>query len=70
MSTYAIVDRSVEIGEGEELLYLNHSCLGSKSFGSEDMAWTTNDYDKAKLMLESVENKHDDYIDFEVIELG
>jgi len=44
--------------EHDETFYLNHSCLSTKSFGSEDMAWTTEDYEKAELMLESVEHKH------------
>jgi len=39
--------------------YLNHSCLNTLSFGAEEMAWWTNDQEKADLMLEKVEAKHD-----------
>lgn len=40
-----------------EIFYLNHAYLGSLSFGSEDMAWTTDDKEKAELMLEKCEAK-------------
>jgi len=50
---YAIVEVD---GDGDKF-YLNHSCMSSLSFGSEDMAWTTNDKEKADLMLFKVEKK-------------
>jgi len=36
--------------EDGEIFFLNHSCMSSLSFGSEDMAWTTEDKEKAELM--------------------
>jgi len=50
---YAIIEHS-EDGP----FYLNHSCLSSLSFGSEDMAWTTSDHEKAELMLDKVERNN------------
>lgn len=65
MPTYAII----EISEGETF-YLNHSCMSSLSFGSEDMAWTTEDHEKAELMLDKVERvKGTAFSEFEVMEL-
>jgi len=49
--------------------YLNHSCLGSLSFGSEDMAWTTDDLEKAELMLFKIESCNNQDAEFSVIEL-
>ncbi len=43
--------------EGNEF-YLNHSCMGTLSFGSEDMAWTTLDMDYAELMADKCRNVH------------
>lgn len=34
--------------------YLNHAYLWSLSFGPEEMAWTTDDKEKAKLMHDKV----------------
>lgn len=49
----------IETVEGETVpFYLNHSCLGSLSFGSEDMAWCTLDKEKADLMLDKVRTMH------------
>jgi len=39
-------------------LYLNHSCLNTLSFGSEDMAWTTNYMHEAVSMLKRCKKKH------------
>jgi len=44
--------------EGEKTYYLNHSCLNTLSFGSRDMAWTTDDHEKAQLMLFKVHTVH------------
>lgn len=41
-----------------ETFYLNHSCLSSCSFGSEDMAWATDDREKADLMLDRVNTRN------------
>lgn len=37
--------------------YLNHAYMSSLSFGSPDMAWMTEDKEKANLMLFKVEAK-------------
>jgi len=37
--------------------YLNHSTLGTMSTGAEDMAWTTEDREKAELMQDKAEAK-------------
>jgi len=37
--------------------YLNHAYMSSLSFGSLDMAWMTDDKEKADLMLFKVEAK-------------
>ncbi len=42
--------------EDNEIFYLNHSCMSTHSFGSEEMAWTTKDREKAELMLFKVQN--------------
>ncbi len=64
MSTYAIVDTS----EGD-FSYLNHSCMSTLSFGSEDMAWTTEDHEKAQLMLDKVEHvKGTAFSEFDIME--
>jgi len=39
-------------------LYLNHSCMNTLSFGSEDMAWTTNYMHEAVSMLKRCKKKH------------
>ena len=61
MPQYAIIETC-----NKETFYLNHSCMSTLSFGSEDMAWTTEDHEKAELMLDKVESVHDG--DFQVIE--
>lgn len=49
----------IEHVEGETLpFYLNHRCLHSLSFGSEEMAWCTLDKEKAELMLDKVRTMH------------
>lgn len=53
--TFAIVQT-----DNNEQFYLNHSCMSSLSFGSEDMAWTTEDAEKADCMLERCQRRHDD----------
>lgn len=45
-----------------DTFYLNHSALSSLSFGSEDMAWGTDDCEKAELMLFKVETRYPDRI--------
>jgi hypothetical protein len=50
---YAIV----QIDENGDLFYLNHACMNTLSFGSEDMAWTTVDREKAQLMAEKCEQR-------------
>lgn len=40
----------------DEVFYLNHSALSTLSFGSLDMAWATDDRQKAELMLYKVEH--------------
>ena len=51
MPQYAIIETC-----NKETFYLNHSCMSTLSFGSEDMAWTTEDHEKAELMLHKVES--------------
>ncbi len=46
----------IKVVDGETF-YLNHAYLSSLSFGSEDMAWTTDDREKAELMLDKVRSK-------------
>lgn len=41
----------------EDCFYLNHSCMNTLSFGSLDMAWTTNDYLAATQMLGECQNR-------------
>jgi len=54
--------------DGEEY-YLNHAYLSTLSFGSPDMAWMTDDKEKADLMLFKVEAKHGNANSkFEVVE--
>ncbi len=49
--------------------FLNHSCLSTLSFGSPDMAWVTEDKEKAILMLFKVEATYRyNGTSFEVIE--
>lgn len=54
---YAIIETD-EYGafpdDVEEQLYLNHSCLNTMSFGSWDMAWTTDSLDEAQAMWRKV----------------
>ncbi len=65
MPTFTII----EIADNETF-YLNHSCMSSLSFGSEEMAWTTEDREKAELMLDKVEHvKGTAFSEFEVSEL-
>jgi len=40
--------------EDGTIFYLNHSCMSTLSFGSEDMAWTTEDKEKAELMADKI----------------
>ncbi len=46
----------IEISNADTF-YLNHSCMSSLSFGSEEMAWTTDDREKAELMLDKVKTR-------------
>ena len=64
MSTFTIIESC-----NKETFYLNHSCMSTLSFGSEDMAWTTEDREKADLMLYKVQQEKDDDSSFEVVEL-
>jgi len=48
--------------------YLNHAYLNSMDFGSEDMAWTTNDLEKARLMLFKIKTKKRQMAEFLSIE--
>lgn len=41
-----------------ETFYLNHAYISSCSFGSEDMAWVTDDREKAELMLDRVNTRN------------
>lgn len=60
MATYVI---TMEREDGE-IVYLNHSCMSTMSFGSEDMAWTTDDEEKADLMCYKAQMYHvDDYVE-------
>ena len=58
---YTIVETDVYgntyIADDGCIFYLNHSCLGSMSFGSEDMAWTTESELEAEGMLQRVIEK-------------
>ena len=47
----ADIYRDVYEDEDGTIFYLNHSCLSSMSFGSEDMAWTTESELEAEGML-------------------
>lgn len=62
---------AIEKNENGDISYLNHAYLNSKSFGSDDMAWLTEDFEKANLMLESVKNKYNNNsnIVFTIVEL-
>lgn len=68
---YAIIETD---HNGEPLIsdgctfYLNHSCLGSMSFGSEDMAWTCDHRLEAEGMLAQV-RRHKNSRLCEVIEI-
>jgi len=55
---YALID--------ENGFFLNHSTLSTMSSGSIDMAWTTEDKEKAELMQERGEHKNKF---FKVVEL-
>jgi len=56
--------------EDNDIFYLNHSCLSSMSFGSMDMAWTSDNKNHAELMCNKAEEKQGrPYREFEVIEL-
>lgn len=46
----------IQKDENGDLFYLNHSCMSTLSFGSEDMAWTTDDKEKAELMADKCIN--------------
>lgn len=74
MALYAIIQKDGFSEEDREIFYLNHAYLSSLSFGSEDMAWTTEDKEKAELMLERCEHSagrlFSAYTEFEVMELG
>lgn len=50
----------IRLDRDGDVFHLNHSCLSSLSFGSEDMAWTTDDLAEAEAMLKRVEEKHAD----------
>ena len=69
MTTYTIVETDVygDILEDDgHRFYLNHSCLCSMSFGSEDMAWTTESYLEAEGMssrLVGSKYRHHDIIE-------
>ena len=52
-----------------DIFYLNHSTLSSLSFGSQDMAWTTDDREKAELMLFKVCSKKNETDYAEITEL-
>lgn len=59
MATFTIIENWVSDVDGEEAtFYLNHAYLGSLSFGTEDMAWTTEDRSEAIEMLEKCSAKH------------
>jgi len=61
--TFAIVETS-----GTDTFFLNHSCMSTLSFGSEDMAWTTDDAEKADCMLTRCQRRHpEDTITLEVL---
>ena len=51
MKKYAIVEEGT-------VFYLNHSTLSTLSFGSFDMAWTTDNIYEAEHMLQKVIDKH------------
>ena len=63
----------IQIDENGDTFYLNHSCMSSLSFGSEDMAWLTEDKEKAELMLYKCQDKAEHlggaYTEMKVIEL-
>jgi len=52
----------------EEHFYLNHAYLSSCAFGSLDMAWSTEDKEKAELMLYKVQQHHPDNHNIELEE--
>ena len=68
MTNFTIVETWFdEINNKEEKFYLNHSCLSSLSFGSEEMAWVSEDRTEAEMMYEACVTKHPD-ADLEMIE--
>ncbi|MCK5607654.1 hypothetical protein KAR91_37565 [Candidatus Pacearchaeota archaeon] len=58
---------TVAYEEDEDIFYLNHSCMSTLSFGSEDMAWTTEDREKAELMADKIGMRHGNPV--EVVEI-
>ena len=52
----------------EEHFYLNHAYLSTCAFGSLDMAWSTDDREKADLMLYKVRDKHPHLANIEIEE--
>lgn len=54
---YAIIQKDEFEENDEEIFYLNHAYLSSLTFGSEEMAWTTDDKEKADLMCEKCERE-------------
>ncbi len=68
---YAILQ--TDFGKNKDDLYLNHSCMYTMSFGSKDMAWVTNDKEKADLMCDKCWNEgnrvYGAYSEFEVVDL-
>lgn len=60
MPTYAIIETDIygDVPENiTERCYLNHAYLGSMSFGSEDMAWTTDSKLEAEGMAARITGK-------------
>jgi len=59
----------IECNNDGHVSYLNHSCMNTLSFGCEEMAWETDDKEKAELMLYKVEKEvNGAYKEFSVVE--
>ena len=67
MPLYTIIQ-----SEQGDTFYLNEAYMSTLAFGSEEMAWTTEDLEKAELMLYRVISAHgyDDDLEFSIMELG
>ena len=56
----------IKYEENNEHFYLNHAYLSACAFGSLDMAWSTDDREKANLMLYKVRDTHPHLANIEI----